>query len=372
MRFRSPADDPTAGPGGTDDLDGPPCHAISCVGLSKRFGDIHAVRGLSLDVRRGEIVALLGPSGCGKTTMLRTLAGFEHPDDGRITIGGHLVTDATGEGRAVHVAPEGRRVGMVFQDYALFPHLDVRANVGYALGRRPDQARVDEVLQLVGLEEHGDRRPHELSGGQQQRVALARALAPSPAVVLLDEPFSNLDAALRVRVRGEVRRLLREAGVTALLVTHDQDEALSMADRVAVMHAGQLQQVGTPEEVYASPATRWVAEFLGEVDVFPGSADGAGTATSVLAALPCRPGLEGPVEILVRPESVHIDAVGTPRGARDALVVEREYYGHDQLVVLELDDGLKVRSRRPGYPAWHPGDRVKAWIDGPVTVLPRA
>ncbi|MTD44516.1 ATP-binding cassette domain-containing protein [Conexibacter sp. W3-3-2] len=347
-------------------LDAPPCHAIACLGVTKRFDAHQAVDGVDLDVGSGEIVALLGPSGCGKTTMLRMIAGFEQPDAGTIAISGRTVAGPTQA-----VSPEARRVGMVFQDYALFPHLDVAANVGYPLGRRPDPARVRELLELVGLDGLGARRPHELSGGQQQRVALARALANHPSVVLLDEPFSNLDAALRTEVRGEVRRLLRDAGVSALLVTHDQDEALSVADRVAVMRDGRIEQVGTPEEVYAAPAGHWVASFLGEVDVLPGVAD-AGRVTTPVAVLPASPRLHGDVDVLVRPESVRIEATGAPAGACDALVVEREYFGHDQLVLLELDGGTRLRSRRPGFPAWHPGDRVKAWVDGPVTVLPRA
>ena len=336
---------------------------IACSGLRRHFGPVRAVDGVDLVLRSGEIAALLGPSGCGKTTLLRLLAGFERPDAGSVTLGGELIA---GAGR--FVAPERRRIGMVFQDYALFPHLDVVGNVGYALGRRPDRARVDEVLELVGLAGLGDRRPHELSGGQQQRVALARALAPTPQVILLDEPFSNLDASLRDRVRTEVRGILRAAGVTALIVTHDQEEALSLADSVWVMRAGLIEQSGRPEEVYGSPASRWVAEFLGEIDVLPGEADGT-AAQCALGRVPVPAGTTGPVDVLVRPESL---SLGTHRdhGEHQAVVVERTFYGHDQLVTVELAGGLRVRSRSMGFPAWHPGDRLWVSLTGPVTVLP--
>ena len=336
---------------------------ISCCDLRRSFGPVRAVDGASLELRAGEIGALLGPSGCGKTTLLRLLAGFERPDAGSVTIAGRPVA---GAGR--FVPPERRRIGMVFQDYALFPHLTVAGNAGYALGRRPHRTRVEEVLELVGLSGLGDRRPHELSGGQQQRVALARALAPTPAVVLLDEPFSNLDAALRERVRSEVRDILRAAGVTALLVTHDQEEALSLADTVAVMRDGRIEQVGTPEQVYGRPATRWVAEFLGDVDVLPGVAT-AGSAQCALGRVGVAQEIEGEVDVLVRPESV---TVGTHRddGEHDGIVVDRVFYGHDQLVTVELADGLRVRSRSMGFPAWHPGDRLRVRLSGPVTVLP--
>ena len=338
---------------------------VACVGLHRHFGPVRAVDGLDLVLRSGEIAALLGPSGCGKTTLLRLLAGFERPDAGSIALGGVVVAGGRG-----FTPPERRRIGMVFQDYALFPHLDVAANVGYALGRRPDRARVAEVLDLVGLGGLGDRRPDELSGGQQQRVALARALAPTPQMILLDEPFSNLDAALRDRVRTEVRDILRAAGVTTLLVTHDQEEALSLADTVSVMREGRVEQTGRPEEVYGSPATRWVGEFLGEIDVLPGeAADGA--ATCALGRVPVPQGVTGPVEVLVRPESL---SLGTHRehGEHEAVVVDRTFYGHDQLVTVELSGGLRVRSRSIGFPAWHPGDRLRVGLTGPVTVIPRS
>ncbi len=338
--------------------------ALALRGVAKRFGDVEAVAGLDLDVGRGGICSLLGPSGCGKTTALRLIAGLERPDAGTIELFGRVLSGAGG-----FVAPEKRRISMVFQDYALFPHYDVAGNVGYGLGRRPDPARVSEVLGLVGMGGLERRPVHDLSGGQQQRVALARALAPTPELILLDEPFSNLDAGLRERLREDVRGILGRAGVTALFVTHDQEEALSVADTVAVMNRGAIEQVGTPEEVYSRPATPWVARFLGDIEVLRGEVRD-GTATCELGALPARGSADGPVEVRVRPESL---AVGT--GARDpdrgasAVVVSRRFYGHDQLLELELPSGTTIRARRLGFPAWHPGDRVNVWIDGPADVV---
>ena len=338
---------------------------IRSEGLTKSFGEKAAVAGVDLLVERGAVCALLGPSGCGKTTVLRLIAGFERPDAGRVLVGDRVVA---GDGE--FVAPERRRIGMVFQDYALFPHLSVEGNVAYGLGRSADRSRVSEVLTLVGLDGLGASQPHELSGGEQQRVALARAMAPTPEVILLDEPFSNLDAALRVRVRREMRDILVEAGVTALFVTHDQEEALSLADRVAVMRAGRIEQEGTPEEVYGRPRSRWLADFLGDAEIVRGTAAG-GAVECELGRFPIPKAVEGQVDVVVRPESVALGAGAAPGRDRshEGVVVAREYYGHDQLVEVELPSGLRLRSRSMGFPIWHPGDRVRVWIDGPVNAL---
>ncbi len=342
--------------------------AVEIRAVTKAFGELRAVDGVDLDIREGTICALLGPSGCGKTTLLRLVAGFDRPDAGSIRIDGNEVAGPNGV-----KPPEQRHVGMVFQDYALFPHLDVAGNVGYGLDREARTERVAEVLALVGLEGLGARRVHDLSGGQQQRVALARAIAPGTRVILLDEPFSNLDAGLRERLRREMREILSRAGVTALLVTHDQEEALSIASSVAVMHAGKIVQVGTPEEVYSRPATGWVADFLGDTDVFPGHAS-PGRVEFELATLQIEAGFEGPADVLIRPESIALSSGARPSSpsARRGKVVARRFYGHDQLVEVELEDGPTIRSRLPGFPSWHPGDTVWAWLDGPVNVMQRA
>jgi iron(III) transport system ATP-binding protein len=335
-------------------------------GLRKSFGDVVAVDGLDLDVPEGSICALLGPSGCGKTTTLRLIAGLERPDGGTIEIGDKEVNGPGGS-----VPAERRRIGMVFQDYALFPHMDVAGNVGYALGRRPDRERVERALGTVGLGGLGKRNPHQLSGGQQQRVALARALVAEPRALLLDEPFSNLDAGLRARVREEVREILAEQKLTSVFVTHDQEEALSVADVVAVVNEGRIEQVGTPEDVYSRPTTRWVAGFLGEIEVLPGTANN-GTIECELGNLPNRHGHVGEVDVLVRPESLAIGTLEPPdRPSQKATVLARSFFGHDQLVELELPSGSVVKARRLGFPAWHPGDKVRIWIEGPADVLAR-
>jgi iron(III) transport system ATP-binding protein len=351
---------------GSDSQKGTRGAALRLRDLRKSYGDVVAVDGLDLEIEASATCALLGPSGCGKTTTLRLIAGLETPDAGSVEIGGETVSTPRRS-----LPPERRRIGMVFQDYALFPHLSVVGNVGYGLGRRPDRKRVEAMLATVGLGGLGDRQPHELSGGQQQRVALARALIAEPRAVLLDEPFSNLDAGLREKVRREAREILEAQGVTSVFVTHDQEEALSVADVVAVVNEGRVEQVGTPEEVYSRPASRWVAGFLGEIEVLPGVAEN-GSVSCELGELPNRNKLRGEVDVLIRPESLAVDTVEPPdRRSQDATVIARNFYGHDQLLELRLPSGRTVRVRRLGFPAWHPGDRVRVWIDGPADVLAR-
>ncbi len=326
--------------------------AIRLSGVTKRYGNVVGVADLSFGVAQGSLLTLLGPSGCGKTTALRLIAGFERLDAGSIVVGGAEVS-----GPEVHVPPERRRVGMVFQDYALFPHMTVAGNVGYGA---PDRERVEELLDLVGLAGLENRLPHELSGGQQQRVALARALAPQPAVILADEPFSNLDASLRTRVRREVKSILQAAGTTAVFVTHDQEEALSISDRVAVLNEGRVLQVDSPSDLYRSPVSPWVAGFLGEADFIDGRAAG-GRVDTPLGIFATE--LSGPVRVMVRPELVTL--VPDPDG--DAVVAGSEFYGHDQLVTVVLSGGARVRSRLGTVPEFAPGTRVWVKAEGPVT-----
>ena len=303
-------------------------------GLSKSYQHPKhpAVASLSLNVHEGEVLCLLGPSGCGKTTLLRLIAGFETPDAGRVRVGGLEVA-----GPKTWLPPEARRIGFVFQDYALFPHLNVLQNVAFGVRARTRRARLrraEEVLALVGLTIFSRRYPHQLSGGQQQRVALARALAPKPDIILLDEPFSNLDAALRGSTREEVRRILKETNTTTLLVTHDQEEALSFTDRLAVMRAGRLEQLGLPEEVYTRPRTAFVASFLGRTNLLRATGRGE-VADTLLGTLPLTRPAEGNVLLSLRPEDLFFSA---REGAGDEAsidegvavsVVSREFKGHD-------------------------------------------
>ncbi len=307
--------------------------------VSKRYGrsDHAAVEQLDLDVASGEILCLLGPSGCGKTTLLRLIAGFEMPDAGSVRIAGRTVADA-----GTWVEPENRRLGFVFQDYALFPHLTVRQNVAFGLREGTKVARLaqaDAVLDLVGLTIFAGRYPHQLSGGQQQRVALARALAPAPTVILLDEPFSNLDAALRGSTRAEVRQILKRTGTTAILVTHDQEEAMTFADRIALMRSGRLEQVGTPEGVYGRPETAFVASFLGRTNLIRGDGQGSAARTPLGDLALTRPA-HGQVMLSVRPEAIAFSPNGSGAEVR---VLQREFKGHDLTYTCQLSDGERLR-----------------------------
>jgi iron(III) transport system ATP-binding protein len=347
-------------------------------------GVVQAVDNVTLAVPRGTIMALLGPSGCGKTSLLRAIAGLERPIAGSVEIDGAVVSSS-----GTWVNPERRSVGMVFQDGALFPHLTVAQNIAFGLrrvGRRDRQARVDEMLQLVELDGLADRLPSTLSGGQQQRVALARSLAPHPSILLLDEPFSALDAALRVQVRAEVARIVRQVGVTTIFVTHDQDEAFVLGDQVAVLRDGRIEQVGTPDELYRTPSTPWVAGFVGEANFLVGSVGfgsvGVGSARSnghagegvaagevstllgpvpLTATTPPSADAEQILNILVRPEQVEL------RDGDCALITTVEYYGHDVRYELLLDDGSMLAARSKSNELRHVGDRVCARFAGPPT-----
>ncbi|MCH0564740.1 MULTISPECIES: ABC transporter ATP-binding protein [unclassified Streptomyces] len=336
-------------------------------GLRRQFGTTTALDGLDLAVRPGEFLALLGPSGCGKTTALRMLAGFEHPDSGEVLVDGEDVT---------RVPAHRRDAGMVFQSYSLFPHLDAVDNVAFGLRMRgvrsaERRARAAELLELVGLADKGRRFPHQLSGGQQQRIALARALALRPRVLLLDEPLSALDAKVRLTLREEIRRLQQELGITALFVTHDQEEALSLADRVAVMHAGRLEQCAAPAELYGRPATAFVAEFVGTMSRVPGK-----LADGLVEVLGRRLPVDGPVpsatdvDVLVRPEAVGVRA-DAGSGAR---VAATAFLGAATRVTVRLADGTEVKADLPTHEAAALGAGTEVTVslpDRPVLVADR-
>ena len=340
--------------------------------VTKLFGPECAVDELSLSVRDGELLTLLGPSGCGKTTTLRMLAGLERPDGGEVRLNDRVIADGDGTFRK----PEHRDVGIVFQDFALFPHLTVAENVAFGLQDRDEDAttaRVDELLELVGLEAQRDSKPAQLSGGQQQRVALARSLAPEPSVILLDEPFSNLDVRLREQMREEVRAILKEAGVTAVSVTHDQEEALSISDRVAVMHDGDVEQAGTPEKVFQHPESRFVASFLGQASFLAGEF-AHGAVETALGEFPASM-VEGlstayenaEIDLLVRPDDLRATPV-EEAGGGNGEVIYRQYMGPSFVYRVRLDSGDVVHCQHNHITDFELGQRVNVELVADHTI----
>jgi iron(III) transport system ATP-binding protein len=343
---------------------------VAVTGLHKAFGAHRVLTGVDLEVPAGSLTAILGPSGSGKTTLLRLLAGFEHADAGTITIGDGLV-----DGPGTYVPPERRRIGYVPQEGSLFPHLTVEANVGFGLPARERRGgRAASMLELVGLGGLGRRYPHQLSGGQQQRVALARALAIEPAVVLLDEPFASLDAHLRASVRADVQQIFRRAGTTAVLVTHDQDEALSVADRVAALRDGTIAQYASPEDLYCRPVDVDLASFVGDANLLEGVLS-EGAVKTLLGNLPLDPaatavGTAGQVTVLIRPEQIELAVTDGLPGR----VTSFGYHGHDAVVRVRPDhatDTPTIVVRLVGAHHLAPGSPVTLRARGPVFAWPR-
>ena len=332
--------------------------------VSVSFGDTNVLSGISLELESKQLLAVLGSSGAGKSTLMRLIAGFDALDSGSITLDGITLSDSR-----LTVAPESRSVGIVPQDSALFPHLTVRQNIGFGLfglSRADRDQRVDELLKLIRMEEFASRMPEELSGGQVQRVALARALAPKPKLILLDEPFSALDAELRQQLREEVRQVLRAEGATAILVTHDQEEALSLADRVAVLREGKIIQVGSPSEIYNSPADVGIATFLGESVLVDGKVSGGKILTDLGSLSALNNVAEGATGVVaIRSENFYLQ----PNPTGDSEVVGRVFFGHDALVEVQTPK-LRIRARSNGPFAPEVGMRVTVWVRGAVNFYP--
>ncbi|MDX6740685.1 ABC transporter ATP-binding protein [Actinocorallia sp. A-T 12471] len=338
---------------------------LEITGLSKGFGRVSALEGVDLTVPNGTLLAVLGPSGCGKTTLLRCVAGFERPDAGVITIDGRVVASGSS-----HTPPHRRGIAIVPQEGALFPHLSVRGNVAYGLGRADRRGkRVDEVLEMVGLAGKGDRMPHQLSGGQQQRVALARALAPRPSLILFDEPFSALDAGLRTDLRRDVRAALRAADATGVLVTHDQSEALSTADAIAVMRDGSIVQLGEPADVYRAPADPWVATFLGEAILLEATVED-GRAETPLGTVEVTNPLPGRALLMIRPEQIAPGPGPATHTPAKALVEDLEFYGPHTMLTLRLADGTRALAQTPGTLDLPPGTTTPVHVTGQAHTFP--
>ena len=334
--------------------------------VSLSYGADAIVRDVSFDVREGETLCLLGSSGCGKTSLLRLIAGLERPDRGTISIGGDVVST-----RRKTVPPHKRDVGFLFQDFALFPHLTVAENIGYGLGhldRKQARARVAELLGQIRLTQHAEKYPHMLSGGEQQRVALARARAPRPRLLLLDEPFSALDTSLREQLREETIQILKDRGVTTILVTHDPEEALTMADRIVLMNEGQVVQIGTPSDLFQNPSSVFCAQYFGKINRIPGTVDGGAIETD-LGPLENTAFSDGAdVQVLLRPEALRISTgAGGGTVSRELLVCGVKYAGNSSLIRLgignEAAPHTHVELRHPGPVSLDPGQKIKVEID---------